>query len=545
MATGAERTPLSLLALVVVQLGVLAVVLAAVPAPRFDLERHALPKELVLHLTAGTATLLLLAQARRFTLTLADALLAAFLLAGLCSALLAHNPWLAARALAVSLSGAALFWSTRALRHRGWSRALVSAVALAGVLGAAGALGQAWGLFGPALTRALGGLSRPPGGTFGNRNFMAHFTALTLPALALLALAARTRLGALAPLAGAAAMSAALVLSRSRAAWLGAAAAATVFTVELWLLARRSGGRGGRAGRGSGGVSLTRGRALALAGALAAGVLLALAVPNRLAWRSDSPYLESLTGVANYREGSGRGRLIQYRNTLRMAEDAPLLGVGPGNWPVAYPRYTTPRDPAWNGGALMPTNPWPSSDWVALLAERGAAGFVALLLFGGVLLARARRAPSLEGLALTATLVTAVVVGAFDAVLLLPAPALAVFVLAGALAPDGRPIRGGSLPPRRRAWLLAGTALAAALMTGHAALQVAAMRAYTDGKRAEERERAARLDPGSYRIHAMLAADWQRRARCDRARPHAEAARALVPGVPAPRQVLRRCGRRP
>jgi hypothetical protein len=142
------------------------------------------------------------------------------------------------------------------------------------------------------------------------------------------------------------------------------------------------------------------------------------------------------------------------------------------------------------------------------------------------------------------TLVTAVVVGAFDAVLLLPAPALAVFALAGALAPDGRPIRSWPLPPRRRAWLLAGTALVVVLVTGYGAMQVAAMRAFTEGKRAEARERAARLDPGSYRIHVLLATDWQRRGRCDRARPHAEAARALVPGVPAPRQVLRRCGRK-
>ena len=83
------------------------------------------------------------------------------------------------------------------------------------------------------------------------------------------------------------------------------------------------------------------------------------------------------------------------------------------------------------------------------------------------------------------------------------------------------------------------------LVSGHSVLQVAAMRAYTGGKRPQARERAARLDPGSYRIRILLATDWQRRGRCARARPHAEAARALVPGVPAPRQVLRRCGRRP
>ena len=53
-------------------------------------------------------------------------------------------------------------------------------------------------------------------------------------------------------------------------------------------------------------------------------------LPNRLNWRSDSPYLDSLTGVTNFREGSGRGRLIQYGNTMRMALDHPLLGAAVG-----------------------------------------------------------------------------------------------------------------------------------------------------------------------------------------------------------------------
>ena len=76
----------------------------------------------------------------------------------------------------------------------------------------------------------------------------------------------------------------------------------------------------------------------------------ALILPNRLNWRSDSPYLESLTGVANYKEGSGRGRLIQWNNTLAMAAHHPLLGVGPGNWPVFYPRYMSKDDPSFDRG---------------------------------------------------------------------------------------------------------------------------------------------------------------------------------------------------
>ena len=57
-----------------------------------------------------------------------------------------------------------------------------------------------------------------------------------------------------------------------------------------------------------------------------------------------------------------------------------MLGVGPGNWPVHYPRYMSPGDPSFDADDMIPTNPWPSSDWMALLAERGLPAFVLLIL---------------------------------------------------------------------------------------------------------------------------------------------------------------------
>ena len=74
--------------------------------------------------------------------------------------------------------------------------------------------------------------------------------------------------------------------------------------------------------------------------------------------------------------------------------------------------------------------------------------------------------------------------------------------------------------------------------------QVAAMMIAGSGVR-EDLELAARVDPGSYRIHMALAQQWRTARRCDRARSHAEAARALFPHHPAPHVVLRACrGRR-
>ena len=50
--------------------------------------------------------------------------------------------------------------------------------------------------------------------------------------------------------------------------------------------------------------------------AVLTGAALALLLPNTLDWRSDSPYLDTLKGIANYQEGSGRGRLLQWKNSV-------------------------------------------------------------------------------------------------------------------------------------------------------------------------------------------------------------------------------------
>jgi O-antigen ligase len=312
--------------LLVLQAGATTVVLAALPYQLFQLDRYTFIKELVLLMAGTTAALLCLAGAKRLTIFLVDALLAGYLGLSLVSALAASNGWLAARAVGVSLAGAALFWSARAVARTGRAGPLLAALAAAVVVGAVTGLIQAYGL----IDSSLASLTRAPGGTFGNRNFMAHMVAIGMPVLLLVSLEARRKRDSVFGTIGIVLASAALVLSRSRAAWLGAAASTLFLMVEgLWV------------GRLWDDQQLRR-RVLRLGGLAVAGLLLALVLPNRLNWRSDSPYFDSLTGVANYKEGSGKGRLIQYGNTLGMAADHPLLGVGPGNWPVYYPRYMVP-----------------------------------------------------------------------------------------------------------------------------------------------------------------------------------------------------------
>ena len=98
------------LALHVLQVGAIAVVLAAAPYKAFDLDRFFVPKELVLHATAAITGLVALARRPRPTLSRIDTFLVAFVVVSVVSALFAENWWLATRALAITASGIAMFW---------------------------------------------------------------------------------------------------------------------------------------------------------------------------------------------------------------------------------------------------------------------------------------------------------------------------------------------------------------------------------------------------------------------------------------------------
>ena len=514
------------------QAGTFAVVLAAAPYKMFDLDRFFVPKELALLVSATIAIALVAAAARRWSIGRVDQLLGAFLAVSTASALLATNRWLAERSLAITLAGAGCFWVARRLGRAGLGHPLVAALALAGVLGAVTALLQAYG-----LQTEFVSLNRAPGGTFGNRNFMAHLCAITLPALLFTGLAARTHAAFLRWCAGAAAVGAALVLSRSRAAWLAFVLVAVVALVMGALALRR----------GRDGTKLGRVPILLLAGI--AGGAASLVIPNTLDWRSDSPYLDTAKSVVNYREGSGHGRLVQYGNSLKMSARHPLFGVGPGNWTVEYPRFASREDPS-IGSSGMTSNPWSSSDWITFLSERGLAATLLLGLAIFALLADAWRAMRddddswhrLSACALVATMAALIVTGAFDAVLLLPAPAFVGWSLLGALSAPCRERRAVTMGTARRVLFVVAIVLAGGAMIARSALQLQAMAIAATTGRAASLERASRLDPGSYRIHLRLAQAYLGQGSCTNARMHAEAAAALFPSAPAPARVLSRCG---
>jgi len=251
-------------------LAVVAVVFAALHWKPFELDRYFVPKELVLNSAALIIAAVLFIRRRTISYDFADALLALFLVWSAASALFATNYWLAQRALGLSVASALVFWGARKIGATGSYRLLIGAVAVATVFAALTALVQAYGLDSDYFS-----LNRAPGGTFGNRNSVAHVAAIGLPALAWSTVTARRSIGALLGSLGGALVAAALVLSRSRAAWL--AVAATAVVLALPLLASRKYWNTANVG----------GRFARLVLAVAIGGILATVLPNRLNWKSD------------------------------------------------------------------------------------------------------------------------------------------------------------------------------------------------------------------------------------------------------------------
>ena len=84
---------------------------------------------------------------------------------------------------------------------------------------------------------------------------------------------------------------------------------------------------------------------------------------------------------------------MQYAHSLRMAASHPVFGVGAGNWPVRSPEYAARHDGSLDDNEPGTTyNPWPSSDWIAFVSERGFAAAALLAIAFAMLFVRAFRA---------------------------------------------------------------------------------------------------------------------------------------------------------
>lgn len=517
----------------IIQAGVILAVIAALPYKVFELDRYFVPKELVLHAAALIIAVMLVARRRSLTFDLVDGLIAFFLLWSIASAIFATNHWAAQRSAAISISGAIVFWGARSVAERGSYRPILIAAALAAVCAAALSLAQAYG-----IETEYFSANRAPGGTFGNRNFVAHMAVIGLPSLVWCTVTARRHFGALLGSLGGAAVGAALVLSRSRAAWLAVAVGAIVLLVPM--IASSKYWRGG---------DQIGGRFARLTLAMAIGGMVAIALPNTLNWNSESPYLDTARGVVDYKKGSGRGRIAQYGNSLQMAISNPVFGVGPGNWPVEYVRFAPSNDRSLADDG-MTANPWPSSDWVAFVSERGFVPTVALLgAFIILFFSALRRWSELQNpdavlaqCVLAGTIVMTMVVSAFDAVLVLAAPSFVVWSILGAASGIRRTGREVKISSRGLGLAAAALVLISIVSTARSVTQTIAMTAVGRGAYTAGWVTGAMWDPGSYRINLRVADLYSRRGHCSVARPYARQALSLFPHAPAARRVVRACG---
>src|SRR5258708_20828167 len=152
----------------------------------------------------------------------------------------------------------------------------------------------------------------------------------------------------------------------------------------------------------------------------------------------------------------------------------------------------------------MTDNPWPSSDSFAFIADRRFVAAACLALALLALIARSIRdlrrgrsdgdvERSTAALMLIGTITTTVVVGLFDAVLLIAVPTLFFWLLIGVLAPPVDSKRTIATGVQRLApTILVGLGV---LAIGRSAMQIAAMSTYSASSRLSVIESAAGFDP--------------------------------------------------
>jgi hypothetical protein len=325
----------------------------------------------------------------------------------------------------------------------------------------------------------------------------------------------------------------ALVLTRTRSAWLAA------LVLACGLVASGI----GRLVRRSPATEEGRWRFARLVAASAVGVAIAVSLPTTLRWRSAHPYQDSLVHLVDRSTPSAAGRLVQYATTWRMASANAGLGVGPGNWAAQYLSYAERGDRTVRHG-LTPVNRLPNSDLLGFAAERGLVAFGALGYLAFLLARRGGPSGSLRTLR-RATLLAVAIMASLDAVLQTPAALLIVaWVLGTSSASTVRErARAGSstVQPQSSRMAFAVVAIALAGASVPAASRIAALQLASHARGSDDLDRAARLDPGDVGLRLSAAESWIADGRCDRARGHLDAVTRFSPASPALGELEARC----
>ncbi len=491
-------------------------------------DRFAFPKELLALGFAGCAALWMLLSSVRSTSDWIDRVTLLILLFAIVSATQAVNPWYAQRSLCILASGIGLFLAVRTACVP--PRVAFNAIAIAGLTLSIGVLLEAWGFL-PGLS--LGG--RAPGATLGNRNYAAQLFLVVAPATAFSLIDAQTRRTRALYATAFALLTAGIITCRTRGVWIASAATLTFAIASVAWSAKRWRSPSNRA---------IRNHIATFALVTVIGATLGGATARHL-WRSDSPLLETLGRLTDYQHGTGLSRITQYRNTIQMVADHPILGVGPGNWSIAYPRYAKPDDPDLRPETAQPLSRLPNSDWAGLISERGLIGafLVAwlLLLTGRRIWRDGQTNPHATGnsLVLAATGVAVMSVGVFDSVLLRPETLCLVALLFGTLTRQS----GTPHAPRDPAVRMLMSFALLVLWIPNLVIAIRRMEsgALRSSTKLDDWRTAAQLDPGDYIIRGMLATRLAAMSDCVEAAKHAHSTLALFPDSKPARRVLDQC----
>ncbi len=302
-----------------------------------------------------------------------------------------HDPLRSWWALKHLLACITLFWLVVAMKSESWYRALAWAVTLA--LGLNGLLGilqyhgvddqrmagffSSWSRLGPVLDHFH--QVAVPGATFINKNVAASYAVLTVPIAFAAFLTSRGRGPQLLALLCCSLGATLLIYSRTRSSWLGAALACGLFAGAAML---------DKSTRALLRSSFSRPQAV-MAAVAAALVLAAANVPSPLPSERRGPGVgEQLGTVFDIHQWTYVLRWANNLNTLKLAVDHPLHGVGIGAFRTAYPPYHD----AWvqaPSRAYDVGMRWDQlhNDWLQAFAELGVPGGMALLAFFAAVIA--------------------------------------------------------------------------------------------------------------------------------------------------------------
>ncbi len=164
-------------------------------------------------------------------------------------------------------------------------------------------------------------LSRPFS-TLGNPSFLGGFLVLTIPlTLSLTLRGSGKRMEASLYLLALALQASALVLTQTRAAWLGILFSLAVLAPFIWR--RLSGGQDPRSK------------------AAASSLLLAFSLAIILVFTLSSTYRKRIASTAAIGEGTTRGRLLVWGQTVSLVRHHPVLGTGADTFALSFPAYRT------------------------------------------------------------------------------------------------------------------------------------------------------------------------------------------------------------